>query len=523
MVLHSIRPREPYFMPLIYAPLRDAERAMSAGRGSRLSQVLQHTKEVNDFGVDFDVASGPPGDLSTLSVLGIGDLTSALLNGHQGIRSASNNLNQKYLKRLSFAGAMLEGNISVSDLKGDATARFRALLEKLDLTLRDSTAPTSPPNRGLGSNNILFMACELLLLASESEGFPLLLVEEPEAHLHPQRQLRLIQFLNDKVGEKRTDGQKIQIIITTHSPNLASAIELDNLVLIHERRAYPLARNFTRLESSDYGFLARFLDVTKSNLFFARGVLIVEGDAENILLPTIARLLQRDLTEHGVSIVNVGGVGLRRFARIFQRKETEQDGEIKIPVACITDLDVMPDCAPEILGKVEPGTPWPTKRRWRAKKDFPDGKLAERREALRAKASGQKVETFVADEWTLEYDLAFAGLAQEVWLAAHLAKADDSIHANIKRIPQIARNALRQYRRLKEQYPEAEVLCSHIYELFGESSGASKAIAAQYLSCLLERLSRRGRLNSAQLRALLPKYLTGAVDYVTAASDGQCK
>ena len=101
-----------------------------------------------------------------------------------------------------------------------------------------------PPaaNRGLGSNNLLFMACELLLLGSEAEGFPLLLVEEPEAHLHPQRQLRLMQFLQQKAKEARADSQKIQIIVTTHSPNLASAIELDNLVLLSSGKAFPLSR-----------------------------------------------------------------------------------------------------------------------------------------------------------------------------------------------------------------------------------------------------------------------------------------
>jgi putative ATP-dependent endonuclease of OLD family len=101
-------------------------------------------------------------------------------------------------------------------------------------------------------------------------------------------------------------------------------------------------------------------------------VVIVEGDAENILLPTLARLLDRDFTSHGISIVNVGGVGLRRFARIFQRKDSVADGTIPVPVACVTDMDVMPDCAPEITERVKPGEAWPpkSKRRWRAKKDF---------------------------------------------------------------------------------------------------------------------------------------------------------
>ena len=90
--------------------------------------------------------------------------------------------------------------------------------------------------------------------------------------------------------------------------------------------------------------------MTKANLFFARGVVIVEGDSENILLPTLARLIRRDFTECGVSVVNVGGGGLRRYSRIFQRKDTAKNGKISVPVATVTDMDVMPDCAPKILG-----------------------------------------------------------------------------------------------------------------------------------------------------------------------------
>jgi len=492
---------------------------MSAGRGSRLSQVLQHTTEIREFGTDYDHKAGAPKDLSTLSVLGIGDFANALLSQHKGVQSASDNLNTKYLQQLSFAGAQLEGNISVSGSKGETSARLRLLLEKLDLALRDTLAPGMPPNRGLGSNNILFMACELLLLGSESDGLPLLLIEEPEAHLHPQRQLRLIQFLQTKVREARADGQKIQVILTTHSPNLASAIELDNLLLLQGRKAFSLAAGRTELSKSDYGFLARFLDVTKANLFFARGVLIVEGDAENILLPTLARLLGRDLTESGVSIVNVGGVGLRRFARIFQRKNADVDGEISIPVACVTDFDVMPDCAPEIIGKVKPGEAWPKGRRWRAKKDFPGDALEKRRLEIQAKASGQRVETFVADEWTLEYDLALAGFSQEVWLAAHFAKADENIHAGKTTIVAVTKAALRSFKELEAKTTSQEEMCSHIYGMFADGSSVSKTVSAQYLAWILDRSVGKGRLDAKALNSLLPTYLVKAIEHVTYKPD----
>ena len=422
-------------------PLRDAERAMSAGKGSRLSQILQYTEDITQIGEDYDHAAGLPEDPSTLSVLGIGDFANDLLKRHSGVTSARDRLNSEYLQNLSFAGSILEGEINVS--AGDDAARLRQLLEKLELELKEPNVDHLPPNRGLGSNNLLFMACELLLLGSEEDGFPLLLIEEPEAHLHPQRQIRLIRFLQTKVKHLRPDSQSIQILVTTHSPNLASAIQLDNLVLLQGGKTFSLASGHTQLDLSDYRFLQRFLDVTKANLFFARGVLIVEGDAENILLPTIASLIGRDLSENGVSIVNVGGTGLRRYARIYQRKNAEEDGEIDIPVACIADMDVMPDCAPEIIGKIRHGEDFPDNRRWKVISDYRGDELEERRLAIHERASGQNVETFISDKWTFEYDLIFSGLAREVWLAISLAEADGKIGAGRESAFDVTRSALR--------------------------------------------------------------------------------
>jgi putative ATP-dependent endonuclease of OLD family len=298
-------------------------------------------------------------------------------------------------------------------------------------------------------------------------------------------------------------------------------IQLDNLVLVSNRKAFPLCSGRTELDASDYGFLSRFLDVTKANLFFARGLMIVEGDAENILLPTLARILQRDFTGNGVSIVNVGGIGLRRFARIYQRRDPAHDGTIPIPVACVTDMDVMPDCAPEITGRIKAGEAWPDKadRRWRAVRDFTPEQLKERRDAIRSKASGQKVETFVSDEWTLEYDLAHAGLAKEVWVAASLAAADDRIAAGKTKRFAVAREALRTFAELLAANPDKAQLASSVYAPFLADSRISKATAAQYLACILQARCERGRLDREALRASLPRYIVDAIEYVTRGPD----
>lgn len=250
--------------------------------------------------------------------------------------------------------------------------------------------------------------------------------------------------------------------------------------------------------------------------------MIVEGDAENILLPVLARLLGRDFHHHGVSVVNVGGLGLGRYARIFMRQDPEKDGVINVPVACITDMDVMPDLAPWIVGKLEAGQPVPvmppSKRQWRIKADFPGNALEERRINRRAKASSQKVETFVADEWTLEYDLAFHGLGKQMYRAASLALADDRLNVGTAIKADIINAADAAYEAIVDTSIDQEMLGSHVYALF-ESDGASKAIAAQYLAELIEKDVESGTLDSDTLLNLLPPYIVAAISHVTSPFD----
>lgn len=496
-------------------PLRDAERAMSAGRGSRLSQILQHTKDIKEHGEKFDPKSAPAIDPSKLSLLGIGDYTNHLIENSHGVTGARKKLNDDYLQPLSFSGDTLQARVRISSNRDDST-RLRQLLEKLEVILGDTEPSEGPHCRGLGSNNILFMACELLLLGTEVDGFPLLIVEEPEAHLHPQRQLRLMAFLQAQAEKQRTDGQLIQIIVTTHSPNLASEVKLDNLVLVRDGRGYSMAEGQTKLSKSDYRFLQRFLDVTKANLFFARGVIIVEGDSENILLPTIARLIGRDFKHYGVSVVNVGGVGLSRYGRIFMRNKPEEGGAMGIPVACVTDMDVMPNCAPLILGKIKEGEQIPplpeSKRRWRVKSDFNVNELAERREQIRDRANEQRVRTFVANEWTLEYDLAYFGLAKQLHVAIALADADEAISKTREARSKKCEEAGKEFDALQKGLPK-EALCSRVYAPLAGSNPVSKPTTAQYLAELLE--EQQEEQTSEKLRQFLPPYLVNAIVHVT--------
>lgn len=499
-------------------PLRDAEREMSPGRNSRLSQVLSSFPNI-DAGSSFDPAALPAdlADAEALSIAGIGDYLRHLVSSHDAIVSAQKEINDTYLRPLSLAGQPLKSRIGFGEA-GTDPAKLKQILERLELGLLDHSTGEARGVYGLGSNNVLFMACELLLLGKEPDGLPLLLIEEPEAHLHPQRQLQLMEFL-EAAAQPATGLRPVQVIMTTHSPNLSSKIPLQNLVLMQRQQAFSLAEEQTCLAPDDYRFLSRFLDVTKAGLFFAKGLLVVEGDAEAILLPSLARRLGKDLTKHGVSIINVGGVGLRRYSKILQRKDTSK-GEISVPTACITDMDVMPDCAPEILSlKGVKGAVWPDKadRRWRAKKDFGvteidlEKGLKHHREK-RAESDGQCVRTFVADHWTLEYDLAFKGLSKEVHHAAYLAINEEKIDEGKETRVTLLKKAQTAFDKIQTTYANEDARCSAIYKLFKR---ASKAIAAQHLIDLIDQRFENKTLDATTLRGLLPTYVVHAIEYAT--------
>ncbi|MBQ6304137.1 MAG: AAA family ATPase [Clostridiales bacterium] len=173
---------------------------------------------------------------------------------------------------------------------------------------------------GLGYNNLLFMSAVLGDMAIDRSGVyqNLLLIEEPEAHLHPQLQRLVHAFLTNANSE---DGN-IQIIFTSHSSTLAAKVDLANINLIYEsehvKRCLPISE--ANLSDPDKLYLQKYLDVSKSQMFFARGILFVEGISEALLLPEIADCLDRSFEKYAVELVNVDSVAFKPFVNMFSSK-----------------------------------------------------------------------------------------------------------------------------------------------------------------------------------------------------------
>lgn len=239
------------------------------------------------------------------------------------------------------------------DSADESKSKARFTVSRTDLTsiLRKLSLDTEDINLGLGNLNLLFIATELLLLSNYLDdqqgqqiiGPQITLIEEIEAHLHTQAQIRLIKFLEEEL--ERTNNSN-QFILTSHSSNLVASIDPRNIIMIRNKVAYPLQEQYTMLNSSDYAFIERFLDSTKSNLFFAKGLIFVEGNSEMLLIPALANLIGYPLHKNGISLVNVGGTSFERYIKLFSRSDlwTNQMGypSIDLPISIITDLDVKP-------------------------------------------------------------------------------------------------------------------------------------------------------------------------------------
>lgn len=374
--------------------LRDADYDLTAKKNSRLSQILKEhklfKKKDKNIPHEFETIFNDANDLINEW------FKDCKTNNFESTNKAL--IKDKIDKSLKdFIDEEHKSKLEISN------PEIKNILEKISLGI------LGKDNLGLGTMNRLYMAAELLHLKNDNwNGIRLCLIEELEAHLHPQAQMKIIETLQNET--------EAQFILSTHSPNLASKVKLHNLILCKHNTVFPLGEEiteenktktddkYTKLSKDDYKFLERFLDVTKANLFFAKGVILVEGWSEEILLPILAKRLGYDLTQKEVSIINVGSTAYLRFAKIFLRNDGK---ELKIPVSVISDIDL-----PEFEREID------TEENGKPKKNGKNNVYKLNRlnitESIRTSTKKKKEEEFYNDKsvlhfvsnlWTFEYCL----------------------------------------------------------------------------------------------------------------------
>ncbi len=380
----------------VYLPaLRDAERYLRAGRGSRLSRLLtnlsadelkEKRKNKEKMELETEVAA-----------------FNHTIEQKTDIERANKLINDS-LKESAGSVFAQSTSIRFNELSYERIVESLQLLFSNELDVKEDTAFFSLCENSLGYNNLIYIATILAEFEGLKEKYSsprILLVEELEAHLHPQLQIKLLKYLSKQAAE-----HDIQVIITTHSAILAAATPINQIICFNRCKdgisITPISK--CELENDSENFINRWLDATKSMLLFSKGNIFVEGIAEAILVPKLAEIYLKSkgslgvtsLEDAGVSVINLNGIYFQHFIKMysgyrisipeqeeketktaykervdeFKKKNSFAEGEfrkvkyIKVKCAVITDNDpvdnqdkfINPDNGEEVVKK-EPATP----------------------------------------------------------------------------------------------------------------------------------------------------------------------
>lgn len=393
------------YIDTIYLPaLRNAEEKLTNGRKSRLALLLKH-QYTEDVRKDQLVEA-------------FSDFNKSIIKNDDKkfseIEQAKKDINMAMKNSM---GTVFGQSVNLQF----AESSFTSILQSIKMVFFPHIGEIDEKKfrdvaiNSLGYNNLLYIAtvfAELEVVNKNHSLFTVLLIEEPEAHLHPQIQSKLIKYLQKIASVKKN----LQIIVTTHSAVIASSVGVESIIYIKGKQNGILSKRVADfgLEDCVKKYLNRWMDITKSTLLFSKGVILVEGICEAMLIPVLAEVVLKEynqskkdklptsIEEAGVSVININGINFKYFFPLFCDLDGWEDERLPIRCSGITDKDPR-----DIIEIDEEG-----KRNKKPQYPIESEKVEGGNEAINlvdVLQSTEQARLYVAALKTFEYDLAMNG------------------------------------------------------------------------------------------------------------------